>query len=67
MVIEKFKNNYRSYEGSIEISKEDNCLLGQILNINDLIMYEGNTLPELELAFKKAVDEYIDTCKTLNR
>ena len=40
--------NYKGYQGSIETSIKDRCLFGKILNINDLILYEGQTLDELE-------------------
>jgi predicted HicB family RNase H-like nuclease len=55
--------NYRNYQGSIGASIKDNCLYGKILFINDLILYEGNTLDELKKNFEEAVDDYLETCK----
>ncbi len=54
--------NYNGYSGSCVASVEDGCLYGRILFINDLITYEGNTIPELQEAFKLAVDNYIAHC-----
>jgi len=54
---------YKGYSGSIEYSKEDDVLYGQVLGIRGLISYEGNTGKELEEDFKEAIDDYIDTCK----
>ena len=59
--------NYKGYQGSIETSLKDRCLFGKILNITDLILYEGNTLEELENDFKDTVDDYLATCTALNR
>lgn len=55
--------NYKGYSGSSEISIEDGCLHGRILFIDDLITYEGNTVPELSTSFKTAVDGYISYCE----
>ena len=54
--------NYKGYQGSIETSIKDRCLFGKILNINDLILYEGQTLDELEADFKESVNDYLQTC-----
>jgi predicted HicB family RNase H-like nuclease len=54
--------NYKGYQGSIETSIKDRCLFGKILNITDLILYEGQTLDELEADFKESVKDYLKTC-----
>lgn len=54
--------SYKGYSGSREISIEDGCLYGRILFIDDLITYEGNTVPELDASFKTAVNGYVDYC-----
>ena len=58
---------YNGYIGTIEYSKEDKCFFGKIDMINDLITFEAQNAIELEENFKNAVDEYIQTCKQLNR
>jgi len=59
--------HYKGYYGSIEASVEDNCLFGKLQFIRALVSYEGQTVAELEAAFKEAVDDYLDTCKQLNQ
>ena len=56
---------YKGYIGSIEISDEDNCLFGKVLDLpkDTMISYEGETVSELEEDFKGAVDDYIAYCK----
>lgn len=56
---------YRGYYGSIEASTEDNCLFGKLQFIRALISYEGDTVAELETAFREAVDDYLSTCRQL--
>ncbi|MDR2145528.1 MAG: type II toxin-antitoxin system HicB family antitoxin [Tannerella sp.] len=57
--------NYKGYTGSIEYSKEDNCLFGEVLGLRKeaCITYEGNTAAELYDDFKAGIDHYIACCK----
>jgi predicted HicB family RNase H-like nuclease len=57
---------YKGYYGSIEYSKADKCLHGKVLGMSkDLILYEGNTVMELEEDFNAAVDSYIESCEEM--
>ena len=58
---------HRGYFGSIEASPEDNCLFGKLQFIRALVSYEGETVAELTQAFRDAVDDYLETCASLNR
>jgi len=58
---------HRGYYGSIEVSHEDNCLFGRLQFIRALVSYEGETVAQLTKAFRDAVDDYLDTCETLER
>ena len=54
---------YKGYKGSVEYSKEDDCLCGKVIGMNkDLILYEGTTLSELRQDFENAVDDYLAGC-----
>lgn len=50
---------YKGYEGTIEISEEDDCLIGEIIGINGIVRYDGESLVELRAAFEEAVDDFI--------
>ena len=55
---------YKGYKGSVEYSKEDNCLFGKVQGMSKaLILYEGNTLDELRKDFEDGVDSYLEACK----
>ena len=44
---------YKGYKGSVEYSKEDDCLCGKVQGLNKvLILYEGQTLAELRKDFE---------------
>ena len=52
---------YKGYKGSVEYSKEDNCLFGKVQGMSkDLIAYEGQTLDELRKDFEDGVDSYLE-------
>ncbi len=53
---------YRGYTGSLEYSPEDNLLFGQVLGIQSLISYEGETGKLLEQDFRLAIDNYLEDC-----
>lgn len=57
------KLSYKGYTGTIDVSIEDGCLHGQILFIDDIITYEGNTVDDIKVSFEEAVDRYIAYCE----
>ena len=54
---------YKNYNGTVEYSKEDECLYGKVIGIKSLLSYEGNSVKELEEDFRKVIDEYLSDCK----
>ena len=55
---------YKGYKGSVEYSKEDNCLFGKVQGMSKaLILYEGQTLDDLRKDFEEGIDSYIEGCK----
>ena len=49
---------YKGYYGTVEFSKEDNCLFGKVKGMGkDLIVYEGKTIDELSEDFKQCIDD----------
>lgn len=56
---------YKGYKGSVEYSKEDNCLFGKVQGMSKaLILYEGQTLDELRKDFEDGIDSYLEGCRT---
>lgn len=41
--------SYKDYNGTVEYSKEDNCLFGKVVGIKSLLSYEGDSVKELEI------------------
>ena len=55
--------DYRGYKGSVEYSKEDDCLFGKVLGIKSLLSYEGKDECELKKNFEETVDDYLIFCE----
>lgn len=59
--------HYKGYHGSVEISLEDNVLHGSIQFIKDLVTYEAKTPEQLRQEFEHAVDDYLETCRQVDK
>lgn len=55
--------SYKNYNGTVEYSKEDKCLFGKVIGLKSLLLYEGNSVQELETDFQNVVDDYLNDCK----
>lgn len=53
---------YKGYTSKVEYSAEDGCLIGKIEFINDLVMFDGESVSELVENFHSAVDSYLNIC-----
>ena len=53
---------YRGYMPLIRYSAEDECLVGHIAGINDIVGFHGDSVEEMRKAFEEAVDFYLDSC-----
>ena len=58
---------YKGYLGTIEPELESNTLFGKLAFIRDTVTYEAMTLKELEVEFRRSVDDYLVSCEELER
>lgn len=58
--------SYKNYNGTVEYSKEDNCLFGKIVGLKSLLSYEGGSVKELEQDFRNVIDGYLKDCEERN-
>jgi len=57
---------YKGYIGSVHYAAEDRVFYGKVVGINDLIIFKGSTVDDLEDGFQYMVNEHIDDCKKKN-
>ena len=58
---------YKGYEAVIEYDESDRLFFGRVINTEDIIVFDGLSVDELEQAFKTAMEQYLMDCQTLNQ
>ncbi len=53
---------WKRYPGKFEIAEEAGLLYGEVINVRDLITFEGSSVDEIQKAFRESVDDYLDFC-----
>ena len=57
---------YKGYIGKVEIDEEAGILYGEVINVRDVITFEGASVDETQKAFRESVDDYLDFCAKRN-
>ena len=58
---------YKGYAARIDFSDKDDCFVGHIIGINDVVGFHAESVMELKKSFYEAVDDYVDTCKVIGK
>lgn len=58
---------YKGYKTRIVYSQEDDVYCGEIINIDDSVSFHSDNISTIEDEFHKAVDDYIELCKSIVR
>jgi len=53
---------YKGYLSRIEFDDEANIFHGEVINIRDVITFEGGSVDELRQAFEDSVEDYLAFC-----
>ncbi len=53
---------YKGYSAKVEFDEEANIFHGEVLNLRDVITFEGETVDGLRQAFHNSVDDYLEFC-----
>jgi len=53
---------YKGYLGLVEYDDEAGILHGEVINLRDVITFQGETVQELRGAFQESVDDYLAFC-----
>lgn len=56
--------NYRGYTGCFEYDSEADIFHGEVLDLNDVITFQGRSIDELKAALKDSVEDYLEFCTT---
>ena len=53
---------YKGYIGKVEIDEEAGLLHGEIINIRDVVTFEGSTVEEVQQAMHDSIEDYLAFC-----
>ena len=53
---------YKGYIAKVEIDESAGVFHGEVLNIRDVVTFEGKSVAELRKAFRDSVDDYVEFC-----
>lgn len=53
---------YKGYSAKVEFDSDANIFHGEVINLRDVITFEGETVKKLKQAFQDSVDDYLDFC-----
>ena len=54
---------YKGYVGQVEFDDEANIFHGEVINLRDVVTFQGSSVQELRKAFEESVDDYLDFCE----
>ena len=54
---------YKGYAGHVEFDDETGIFHGEVLDLRDVITFQGKSVQEIERAFRESIDDYLELCK----
>lgn len=58
---------YKGYHAKVEYSAEDDAFVGKVFGIVDTLVFEGQSIEELQAMFHKSIDDYLQLCQELGK
>ena len=55
--------NYKGFFGHVMYDDEAKIFHGEVINTRTVITFQGESVREIEQAFKDSVDDYLDWCR----
>ncbi len=53
---------HRGYTGHVEFDDEAKLSYGQVIDLRDVVTFQGTSVEELGEAFRDSVDDYLEFC-----
>ena len=53
---------YKGYIGKVDFDDEANIFHGEVINVRDVITFQGESVQEIRQAFQESVDDYLAFC-----
>jgi len=53
---------YKGYIGKVEFDDKAEIFHGEVINLKDVITFQGRSVSELQKAFKDSINDYLEFC-----
>ena len=53
---------YKGYSAKVEFDEGANIFHGEVINLRDVVTFEGKSVDQLRKAFQDSVDDYLEFC-----
>lgn len=54
---------YKGYNGKVEYDSDADLFHGEVVDLRDVITFQGRSIDELKIAFRESIDDYIAFCE----
>jgi predicted HicB family RNase H-like nuclease len=54
---------YKDYTGRVEFDDEAGLFHGEVLDLRDVVTFQGKSVKEIERAFRDSIDDYLAFCQ----
>ena len=54
--------HYKGYEAAVEFDEDAEIFHGEVLDLRDVVTFQGTSAAELKQAFAESVDDYLAFC-----
>ncbi len=55
--------SYKAYEAAVEYDEDAEIFHGEVINLRDVITFQGKSVSELKRAFAASVEDYLAFCR----
>jgi predicted HicB family RNase H-like nuclease len=55
--------SYKGYAGRVELDDEAGIFHGEVLDLRDVVTFQGKSVEELGRAFQDSIDDYLQYCE----
>ncbi|MDJ0583267.1 hypothetical protein [Crocosphaera sp.] len=59
------KLSYKGYQGHIEIDLDSGIFFSRVVNIKDVVTFQGETIEEAVQEFYNSIDDYLEFCEDI--
>lgn len=56
--------HYKGYEATVEFDEDAELFHGEVINLRDVITFQGSSAAELKQALAESVEDYLEFCRS---